>query len=55
MILYKKQTNLNSFFQKSTPTLSDLANKFETDKGTENSLNLLKGNFIVNNYIGKMR
>jgi hypothetical protein len=32
MILYKKQTNLNSFFQKSTPTLSDLANKFETDK-----------------------
>jgi hypothetical protein len=43
MILYKKQTNLNPFFQNLTPTLSDLANKFETDKGTENSLNLSWG------------
>jgi hypothetical protein len=43
MIIYKKQTQFNSFFRETLPSLSDLANEFETDKGTENSLNLSWG------------
>lgn len=43
MILYKKQLQSNPFFQETNVSLSELANKFETDKGTENSLNLSWG------------
>lgn len=43
MINYSKQTTKNPFFRKNLPSLSELANEFETDKGTENSLNLSWG------------
>jgi hypothetical protein len=42
MKLFKKQTNENSFYVEGQD-LSNLANKYETDKGTENSMNLSWG------------
>jgi hypothetical protein len=42
MILFKKTTKYNSFYTKEIQ-LSDLANKYETDKGTADSLNLSWG------------
>ena len=39
MIIFKKQNNKNSFFQEKE-NLSQLANKFETDKGTANASTL---------------
>jgi hypothetical protein len=42
MNFYKKNTNENKYFQAEV-TLSQLANKYETDKGTEDSTNLSWG------------
>lgn len=42
MKFYKKTTDLNPLYNESLK-LSELANKFETDKGTEDSLNLSWG------------
>jgi hypothetical protein len=42
MILFKKKTT-NQFYQNSQMDLSSLANKFETDKGTANSMDLSWG------------
>jgi hypothetical protein len=47
MLLFKKQTTTNPFYTEGAQ-LSDLANKYETDKGTADSLDLSWGREFLN-------